>query len=171
MFSMEYLASKGKVCPIICLVLALGIQLGIMVPYFGLSGIASNYNTYYTAIYNGLDREALLDGGIEKLPEKADIEYHDWYDQCGFSPVDWVTEDEAEKTSTGWTTAFKYNAMIYLVLMIITALMLCCMILPGVPPSAVTGATGILICFVPLLLAGAILSTMRLNSPRGNACH
>ena len=61
--------------------------------------------------------------------------------------------------------------MIYLVLMIVTFLMLCCMILPGVPPSAVTGATGILICFVPLLLAGAILSTMRLNSARGNACH
>ena len=37
----------GKVCPIICLILSLGIQLGIMIPYFNLSGIASQYNGNY----------------------------------------------------------------------------------------------------------------------------
>ena len=79
---MERLAKHGRVCPIICLVLALGIQLGIMIPYFGLSAIASNYNTYYSATYKGLDRETVI-AGFEVGMEFADAEYHDWYDQCG----------------------------------------------------------------------------------------
>ena len=31
----------GKVCPVICLIMAMAIQLGIMLPYFGLTGVAS----------------------------------------------------------------------------------------------------------------------------------
>ena len=136
---MEYMmkgAAYGKVCPIICLVLAIAVQLGLMVPYFGLAGIASNYNTYYTATYKDLDILSPL-SGLEENDANAETESHDWYDQCGYSPVDWVTEGEADKTSTGWTTAFKYNSIIFMILMIITVLMLCCIIIPGVPPLAV----------------------------------
>ena len=166
MDQMQNFAKYGKVCPIICLVLALGIQLGIMIPYFALSGIASNYNTYYTATYKDWPMWQL-----EENETNADKDGHNWFDQCGFTPVDWDTEGEADKTSTGWSTAFKYNAVIYMILMIITALMLCCMIIPGVPPSAVTGGTGCIVCLWIPLLAGAILSCARVLSDLGSACH
>ena len=60
--------------------------------------------------------------------------------------------------------------MIYLMLLIVTTLMLCCMCLPGVPTSAVSGAMSCLVCFIPLILAGAILSTRRLNGSAGKTC-
>ena len=170
MDQMQNFAKYGRVCPVICLILALGIQLGIMVPYFGLAGIAANYNEYYTATYKNLDILSPL-GGLEENEANAETESLDWYDQCGNSPVDWVTEGEADKTSTGWTTAFKYNAIIYMILMIITVLMLCCMIIPGIPPAAVTAGTGCVVCFGTPLLAGAILSAVRVNSELGSACH
>ena len=170
MDQMQNFAKYGRVCPIICLVLALGVQLGIMVPYFGLAGISSNYNTYYTATYKDLDILSPL-SGLTETEDNADTLGYNWYDQCGFSPVDWATEGEADKTSTGWTTAFKYNAIIYMILMIITVLMLCCMIIPGIPPSAVTAGTGCVVCFGTPLLAGAILSAVRVNSDLGTACH
>ena len=170
MDQMQNFAKYGRVCPIICLVLAIGVQLGIMVPYFGLAGIASNYNTYYTATYKDLDILSPL-SGVEENEANADTEGYNWYDQCGFSPVDWATEGEADKTATGWYTAFKYNAIIYMILLILTTLMLCCMIIPGVPPSAVTGATGCIVCFGTPLLAGAILSAVRVNSELGTACY
>ena len=170
MDQMQNFAKYGRVCPVICLILALGIQLGIMVPYFGLAGIAANYNEYYTATYKNLDILSPL-GGLEENEANAETESLDWYDQCGNSPVDWVTEGEADKTSTGWTTAFRYNAIIYMILMIITVLMLCCMIIPGIPPSAVTLGTGCVVCFGTPLLAGAILSAVRVNSELGSLCH
>ena len=169
MDQMQNFAKYGRVCPIICLVLALGIQLGIMVPYFGLAGIASNYNTYYTATYKDIDILNPL-SGVAETEENADDLGYNYYDQCGFTP-DWITEGEADKTSTGWTTAFKYNAIIYMILMIITVLMLCCMIIPGIPPAAVTAGTGCVVCFGTPLLAGAILSAVRVNSELGSACH
>ena len=169
MDQMQNFAKYGRVCPIICLVLALGIQLGIMVPYFGLAGISSNYNTYYTATYKDIDILNPL-SGVAETEENADDLGYNYYDQCGFTP-DWITEGEADKTSTGWTTAFKYNAIIYMILMIITVLMLCCMIIPGIPPAAVTAGTGCVVCFGTPLLAGAILSAVRVNSELGSACH
>ena len=185
---MNNFAKYGRVCPVVCIVLALAIQLGIMIPYFGLAGIASNYNEKYETEYKALnvfgnigaaDFTGIVDlsgvtdvmDSISLAAEPAPAEIHEWYDQCGFSPVDWVTEGKADETSTGWTTAFKYNAIIYMILMIITALMLCCMIIPGVPPTAVTGATGCIVCFGTPLLAGAILSAVRLNSELGTACN
>ena len=81
-----------------------------------------------------------------------------------------VSAEVDEANSTGWTTAFKYNAVIYLILMILTVLMLCCMIIPGVPPGAVTGATGCIVCFGTPLLAGAILSAVRVGSENGAPC-
>ena len=169
MDQMQNFAKYGRVCPIICLVLALGIQLGIMVPYFGLAGISSNYNTYYTATYKDIDILNPLSCTAETEENADDLGYN-YYDQCGFTP-DWITEGEADKTSTGWTTAFKYNAIIYMILMIITVLMLCCMIIPGIPPAAVTAGTGCVVCFGTPLLAGAILSAVRVNSELGSACH
>jgi len=51
---MQAFAKYGRLCPIICLLLAIAIQLGIMIPYFGLAGIASNYNEFYETKYKGL---------------------------------------------------------------------------------------------------------------------
>jgi len=41
---MENFMKFGKAVPICCLVSAIAIQLGIMLPYMGLVGAASNYN-------------------------------------------------------------------------------------------------------------------------------
>ena len=176
---MNKFSQHGKICPIICLVLALAVQLGIMIPYFGLAGIASNYNEYYDTTYKNMQVAGIVSGVADMfndfsisvtLADAPAAEIHEWYDQCGKDPVDWVTDGEADKTSTGWTTAFKYNAIIYMILMILTVLMLCCILIPGVPPAAVTGATGCIVCFGTPMLAGGILSAVRLNSDLGTAC-
>ena len=105
----------------------------------------------------------------ETASAAADYVEYDYYDQCGFVP-DWTTEGSADATSTGWTTAFKYNAIIYMMLMIFTSLMLLCMIIPGVPPAFVSGAAGCVICLGTPMLAGGILSAVRVNSDLGTAC-
>lgn len=116
-----------------------------MVPYFGLAGIASNYNENYDKTYaalqldinaNALLNDIMNDSSLSLADEPAEAEVKDWYDQCGKANVDWVTADVAALTSTGWTTAFKYNAIIYMILMIFTLLIVCCMVIPGVPPPA-----------------------------------
>ena len=43
----QELAKKGKIVPSCCLILAMGIQFGIMYPYMSLAGDASRYNETY----------------------------------------------------------------------------------------------------------------------------
>lgn len=71
---------------------------------------------------------------------------------------------------TGWTTTYKYNGFIYLILLIITALMMLCILIPGIPVPLITVATSCVGCFGIPLLAGGILAAVRRNSVAGQAC-
>ena len=100
---------------------------------------------------------------------EVEAEVHNWYDQCGNSP-DWASEETVAAGSTGWTAAFKYNAIIFLILVILTVLELCCILIPGIPPNLIFAANGCIVCLGTPLLAGPILSAVRANSDLGTAC-
>jgi hypothetical protein len=68
---------------------------------------------------------------------------------------------------TGWTTTYKYNATIYLILLIITGLLMLCILIPGIPVPVLTLATGCVGCFGIPLLAGGILAAIRRGSVAG----
>ena len=164
-----------------------------MLPYFGLTGVATQYNELYdtystmNAIVsfadsigdNIADTSDLVNNNdiinnivptVTMLADAAEAEVHNWYDQCGFEPADWTKTEEVEKTSTGWTVAYKYNAIINLILLILTVLMLCCIVIPGAPANFIFAANGCIICLGTPLLAGPILAAVRAGSELGTAC-
>ena len=86
------------ILPTICLCMGIAIQLGIMIPYFGLASLVTNYNENYTYTYSiigaGDFGKALVswDGVNESStawsfdPYSVDLtdpEPYNWYDQCG----------------------------------------------------------------------------------------
>ena len=84
--------------------------------------------------------------------------------------MDWTKPEEVEKTSTGWTVAYKYNAIINLILLILTVLMLCCVVIPGAPANLIFAANGCIICLGTPLLAGPILAAVRAGGELGTKC-
>ena len=154
-----------------------------MLPYFGLTGVATQYNELYDA-YSALNAdvalaESILDGTSDlsdlvtpsaTMLAETETEVHNWYDQCGNVPADWTKTEEVEKTSTGWTVAYKYNAIINLILLILTVLMLCCIVIPGAPANFIFAANGCIICLGTPLLAGPILAAVRAGSQLGTDC-
>ena len=166
-----------------------------MLPYFGLTGVATQYNEFYEvySTMNAIVADADQDGTSDasdlnnnvvtnnnNVPPAATMladaaatgatEVHNWYDQCGNEPADWTKTEEVEKTSTGWTVAYKYNAIINLILLILTVLMLCCIVIPGAPANFIFAANGCIICLGTPLLAGPILAAVRAGSELGTAC-
>ena len=179
-----FIMKFGIVIPIILLCMGIAIQLGIMIPYFGLASIAANYNEYYTYTYSiigagdfgkalvswdGVDESSTAWSFDSQSVDLADPDPYNWYDQCGNTQVDWVTDGSAE-TSTGWSAAFLYNALVYLVLLITTSLMLCCIVIPPVHVYVITATNCCALCLIPATLAGAILSIVRVNKSLGAAC-
>lgn len=159
-----------------------------MLPYFGLTGVATQYNEFYLA-YETMNSvvvaaNAIQDGAsdvsdllnnnnlslVATMLAETETEVHNWYDQCGNVPADWTKTEEVEKTSTGWTVAYKYNAIINLILLILTVLMLCCIVIPGAPANFIFAANGCIICLGTPLLAGPILAAVRAGSQLGTAC-
>lgn len=104
------------------------------------------------------------------LADAPAAEVHNWYDQCGNTVVDWKKPEEVEKTSTGWTVVYKYNAIINLILLVLTVLMLCCVVIPGAPSNLIFVANGCIICLGTPLLAGPILAAVRTGSDLGTKC-
>ena len=102
-----------------------------------------------------------------------------YYDLCGGDVIAYSTALAADVANggatadamlTGWTTTYKYNAIIYLILLVVTGLMMLCILIPGIPVVLVTCSTGCAGCFGVPLLAGAILAAVRRNSVAGEAC-
>ena len=81
-----------------------------------------------------------------------------------------MTYGSAEATSTGWSAAILYNAIVYVVLIITTFLMLCCIIIPQINANIVTATNCYALCLIPATLAGAILSIVRVTTSLGAEC-
>lgn len=120
-----------------------------MIPYMGLTGLANNYNEVNTADqFFGLG---------------------DTYDMCsGTAYV--APAGVIDLTGTGWTAVFGFNAYLYLTMLILTACMLICILIPGVPIQLIGCAYGCVMCTGIPVLAGAILAAVRRNSDAGAAC-
>ena len=57
-----------------------------------------------------------------------------WYDQC---PGTTYEAGDFDILDTSWSTVFAYNARIYMILLVWTALMLLCILIPGMHPTIV----------------------------------
>jgi hypothetical protein len=139
--------------------MAIAIQLGIMIPYMGLSGIAASVNNP--------DLGELVDIADAAVDGAWDYTAANSFDLCGAPVTDQAAFDAA---STGWTTVFAYNAYIYMILMIYTVLVLCCTVIPKIPTVLITCGMVCIMCTGTPLLAGAILAAIRRNSAAGSLC-
>ena len=154
--------SYGKIAPACCLIMAIAIQLGIMIPYMGLSGIAAAVNNPDIDGYADL-ADAAVDGAWDYSAANS-------FDLCGAPVTALMDQATFDAASTGWTTVFAYNAYIYMILMIYTVLVLCCTVIPKIPTVLITCGMVCIMCTGTPLLAGAILAAVRRNSAMGEAC-
>ena len=158
---MDKFKSYGVAAPICCLVMAIAIQLGIMIPYMGLSGIAATVNNPDLGEWGDI-ADAAVDGAWDYTAVNS-------FDLCGASVLN-MDQAAFDAASTGWTTVFAYNAYIYMILMIYTVLVLCCTVIPKIPTVLITCGMVCIMCTGTPLLAGAILAAVRRNSAAGSLC-
>ena len=71
---------------------------------------------------------------------------------------------DGEIDNTGWSTVYAFNAYMYLILLILTAGMLLCVLIPGIPPQAILCPVVCTMCSGVPVLAGAIMAAVRRNS-------
>lgn len=90
------------------------------------------------------------------------------YDQCDGTA--YVSLDLLSLNGTGWSGVFAFNAYVYMTMLILTASMLICILIPGVPIQLIGCAYGCTMCTAIPILAGAIMSAVRRNSGPGDAC-